>query len=211
MSSNIIVPELGESIVDARVARWLKQEGEVVAVGDPLVELETDKIDVEVAAPQAGVLARIDRKDGDDVKIGEVLGVVEDASTRAAPSGPAPSAGAEPGAPAEPAAAAAAEPGDGDTKATPSARKLARQHQVDLASVRGTGDGGRVTRKDVEAHVEGQAAPAAPAPAPATPATDPPSPLRPRRSPPGRRNRRWRRVRRPRRALPATGRRSACA
>ena len=210
MSSNIIVPELGESIVDARVARWLKQEGEVVAVGDPLVELETDKIDVEVAAPQAGVLGRIDRKDGDDVKIGEVLGVVEDASTRSAPPGPAPSAGAEPGAPAEPAAAAAAEPGDGDTKATPSARKLARQHQVDLASVRGTGDGGRVTRKDVEALVEGQAAPAAPAarrpprrPRSAKPARRP--------SPRRRRSRRRRRARRPRRAPPATGPRSACA
>ena len=82
MSSNIVVPEVGESIVDARVAKWLRKEGESVSVGDPLVELETDKIDLEVAAPQGGVLKRIDRKDGEDVKVGEVLGVIEDAVAR---------------------------------------------------------------------------------------------------------------------------------
>jgi 2-oxoglutarate dehydrogenase E2 component (dihydrolipoamide succinyltransferase) len=70
MPANIVVPEVGESIVDARVARWLRQEGDNVAAGDPLVELETDKIDLEVSAPQAGVLSRIDRRDGDDVKVG---------------------------------------------------------------------------------------------------------------------------------------------
>src|SRR4051812_46424926 len=91
MPSNIVVPEVGESIVDARVAKWLRQEGDAVAVGDPLVELETDKVDVEVSATQAGVLARIDRKDGDDVKVGEVLGLIEDAAANA-PRTPPPSA-----------------------------------------------------------------------------------------------------------------------
>ena len=76
---NIVVPEVGESIVDARVAKWLRKEGDAVSVGDPLVELETDKVDLEVAAPQGGVL-KIGRKDGDDVKVGDVLGVVEDAA-----------------------------------------------------------------------------------------------------------------------------------
>ncbi len=76
MPSNIVVPEVGESIVDARVAKWLRKQGDVVSAGDPLVELETDKIDVEVSAPQAGVLSRIDRSDGEDVKVGEVLGVM---------------------------------------------------------------------------------------------------------------------------------------
>ena len=92
MPSNIIVPELGESIVDARVAQWLKKEGDRVAAGDPLVELETDKIDVEVGAPQAGVLAKIERREGTDVKIGEVLGVVDaaGAETPGLKSGPAP-------------------------------------------------------------------------------------------------------------------------
>ena len=78
MSANILVPEVGESIVDARVAKWLKKEGDLVAAGDPLVELETDKIDLEVAAPQAGVLTRIDHRDGADVKVGEVLGVIDE-------------------------------------------------------------------------------------------------------------------------------------
>ena len=82
MPANIVVPEVGESIVDARVAKWLRREGEVVAVGDPLVELETDKIDLEVSAPQGGVLKRIDRKDGEDVKVGEVLGVIEERGRR---------------------------------------------------------------------------------------------------------------------------------
>ena len=78
MSVNIVVPEVGESIVDARVAKWLRKEGDSVAAGDALVELETDKIDLEVPAPQGGVLKRIDRKDGEDVKVGEVLGVIEE-------------------------------------------------------------------------------------------------------------------------------------
>src|SRR6185503_7651001 len=82
MPSNIVVPEVGESIVDARVAKWLRQEGDTVSVGDPLVELETDKVDLEVAAPQAGVL-KIDRKTGDDVKVGEVLVVIEDGAAAA--------------------------------------------------------------------------------------------------------------------------------
>src|SRR5918993_2950742 len=77
MSANVVVPEVGESIVDARVAKWLKKEGDSVSVGEPLVELETDKIDLEVAAPQGGVLAKIAHGDGADVKIGEVLGFIE--------------------------------------------------------------------------------------------------------------------------------------
>ncbi len=75
---NIVVPQLGESVIEARIARWLKKEGDAVAAGDPLIELETDKIDLEVNAESAGVLSRIERKDGEDVKVGEVLGVIEE-------------------------------------------------------------------------------------------------------------------------------------
>src|SRR3569832_774559 len=94
MSANVVVPEVGESIVDARVAKWLKKEGDAVNVGEPLVELETDKIDLEVAAPQAGVLKSIAHADGADVKVGEVLGVIEDAAsgTTAAAAEKAPAA-----------------------------------------------------------------------------------------------------------------------
>ena len=142
MPANIVVPEVGESIVDARVAKWLRREGEVVAVGDPLVELETDKIDLEVSAPQGGVLKRIDRKDGEDVKVGEVLGVIEEAAGAAAqapaPATPAPAKSTEESRPAE------------KTRSTPTARKAAEEHDVDLTRVRGSGDAGRVMRRDVE-------------------------------------------------------------
>ncbi len=95
--TNIIVPELGESIVEARVAKWLKQEGDRVETGDPLVELETEKIDLEVSADRPGVLRSIKHAAGADVKVGEVLAVLD-----AATASPAPVAPAAPAAPAAP-------------------------------------------------------------------------------------------------------------
>jgi 2-oxoglutarate dehydrogenase E2 component (dihydrolipoamide succinyltransferase) len=165
MASNIVVPEVGESIVDARIAKWLRREGDQVAAGDPLVELETDKIDLEVSAPQAGVLAKITRQDGEDVKVGEVLGVIEEAGAAAAAPSPA-AAKAAPAAPSKTEAAPAA-PATKPPRSTPTARKAAEDRKVDLTSVRGSGDAGRVMKSDVE-----QAA-AAPAPAPAAPAPTP--------------------------------------
>src|ERR671921_2278162 len=95
MSTNIVVPELGESVVEARVAKWLKKQGDQVAAGDPLVELETEKIDLEVSADRAGVLAEIKHVEGADVKVGEVLAVLDESadgttSTAAAPVPEAP-------------------------------------------------------------------------------------------------------------------------
>jgi 2-oxoglutarate dehydrogenase E2 component (dihydrolipoamide succinyltransferase) len=173
---NIVVPEVGESIVDARIAKWLRKEGERVSAGDPLVELETDKIDLEVGAPAAGVLSRIDRKDGEDVKVGEVLGVIDEAAQASAAAAP-PAA-----APAGPAAAAEAK-ASAKSRATPAAKKAAEQNDVDLSRVQGTGDAGRVMRRDVERAAESSAAPAAaPKPAEARPAT--PEPARTRPAPP---------------------------
>ncbi len=169
MSANIVVPEVGESIVDARVAKWLKKEGDLVAAGDPLVELETDKIDLEVAAPQAGVLARIDHRDGADVKVGEVLGIIDEAAQASDKGAPAPSATQAP-----PAKSTQAEADR--TRATPAARKAAKQNEVDLAQVRGSGDAGRVMRRDVEQAVRqpgGNGREAAAAPERATPAPAP--------------------------------------
>ena len=150
MPANIVVPEVGESIVDARVAKWLRKEGDAVSAGDPLVELETDKVDLEVGAPQAGVLSRIDRKDGEDVKVGEVLGVIDESragasAPEAAPAAPAPS---KPEA-AKQAAAPAPATKEKSPRSTPTARKAAEQHEVDLSQVRGSGDAGRVMRRDV--------------------------------------------------------------
>src|SRR6478736_4437063 len=85
MSTNIVVPELGESVVEARVAKWLKKQGDQVSVGDPLVELETEKIDLEVSADRAGVLSSIKHEEGADVKVGEVLAVLEESANGSAP------------------------------------------------------------------------------------------------------------------------------
>jgi 2-oxoglutarate dehydrogenase E2 component (dihydrolipoamide succinyltransferase) len=171
MPANIVVPEVGESIVDARIAKWLRKEGDRVSTGDPLVELETDKIDLEVGAPAAGVLSRIDRKDGEDVKVGEVLGVIDEAAGTPAASAPA-AALSESAAPAEAKTA--------KSRATPAARKAAEQKDVDLSRVQGTGDAGRVMRRDVERAAESSAAPAeAPRPAEARPAPPEPAKTRP--------------------------------
>src|SRR3954468_3225226 len=78
MPTNIVVPELGESVVEARVAKWLKKPGDEVSAGEPLVELETEKIDLEVSADRAGVLANIKHQEGADVKVGEVLATLEE-------------------------------------------------------------------------------------------------------------------------------------
>lgn len=175
MPANIVVPEMGESIVDARIARWLKNEGDQVSAGEALVELETDKIDVEVSAPEAGVLQQITHAAGDDVKIGDVIGVIDGAGAKA--SAPAPAAPAHAGPAAAPAAAQKTEPGEDEkTRATPSARRLAEQHDVEIGALKGSGEAGRVTRRDVETFIEsaaqqerGPAALATPPPA-ATPA-----------------------------------------
>jgi 2-oxoglutarate dehydrogenase E2 component (dihydrolipoamide succinyltransferase) len=158
---NIVVPQLGESVIEARVARWLKREGEAIAAGEPLVELETDKIDLEVSAETAGVLSRIERKDGEDVKVGEVLGVMEtgaqgaQGATGARSASPAVTAPVAPAAPAAPAG----------KRSTPTARKVAEEHGVDLSKVAGSGDGGRITKEDVQKLVPSAGTPA-PAPAP---------------------------------------------
>ena len=169
---DIVVPQLGESVIEARVARWLKREGEPVATGEPLVELETDKIDLEVNADSAGVLSRIVHKDGDEVKVGDELGVIEQqAAGSEQPAagggpqtvvvGPSFSSGKTPtstpsSAPAVPPSGPPAPPVD--IRATATARKVAAEHGVNLASVPGSGDGGRITKEDVQKHVSGTAA-----------------------------------------------------
>jgi 2-oxoglutarate dehydrogenase E2 component (dihydrolipoamide succinyltransferase) len=180
MSANIVVPEMGESIVDARVAKWLKREGDAVSAGEALVELETDKIDVEVSAPTEGVLQQITRGPGEDVKIGEVIGVITEGKAAPGPGGnggpkaeKGPVAAAPPPKAPAPAPRAAAPVDQEKTRSTPSARRLADQHDVEIRGVRGTGDAGRITRKDVESFLASQPAAGGgeqrPQPAPAAP------------------------------------------
>jgi len=176
----IKVPPLGESIVEATVSRWLKKEGEAVAAGDTLVELETDKITVEVPALAAGVLAKRARNEGDVVKVDELLGELTEggaAASAPAPQASAPAAAPSPAAPAPtpaaPASAAPAPAAQSPVRASPAAQRVAAEQNVNLAAVAGTGRGGVVSKPDVIQHVAGTAAPApvaAPAPAPAAPA-----------------------------------------
>ena len=146
--SNIVVPVLGESIVEARIAKWLKKPGDRVEVGEPLVELETEKTNLELSAEKRGVITSIARKEGEDVKIGELLAVVDEngaggASTpTASDNGPKAAAAPPPPAAAQPAPAE-------EPRATPTARRMAKDHEVDLGGVPGTGSAGRVTKQDV--------------------------------------------------------------
>jgi 2-oxoglutarate dehydrogenase E2 component (dihydrolipoamide succinyltransferase) len=189
MPANIVVPEVGESIVDARIAKWLRKEGDVVSAGDPVVELETDKIDLEVPAPQGGVLSRIDRKDGEDVKVGEVLGVIDEASASTGSGQGAPTPPEAQGRPglgggarlgkANDGATVEAEPKSGKARATPTAKKAAEQNEVDLGTVQGTGDAGRVMKRDVERAATSTPAPAASEQHPAAPASPEPRPPAP--------------------------------
>lgn len=160
MSVEIRVPELGESIVDAVVATWLKREGDVINVGDALVELETDKVNVEVSAQQSGVLQKIMKKEGDEVAVGDVIGMIGEAAQQEQPQS---ATTAQPTALEQPApVASTAEPpaeSDGQHLASPLARRIAAENNVDLAQIRGNSPHGRVTREDVENYIEQSARP----------------------------------------------------
>jgi 2-oxoglutarate dehydrogenase E2 component (dihydrolipoamide succinyltransferase) len=183
----IKVPPLGESITEATVSRWLKNEGDAIAIGDTLVELETDKITVEVPALNAGVLRKRLKSEGDVVQVAESLGHLEEGATAAAAPAAAPAAVAAPSvaAPAPaPAAPAAPAPAAASTelRAAPSAQKLAAATGVDLSTVAGTGRGGVVSKPDV---IAASAAPAPAAPAKAVVPTPAPTtaPVKPAPAP----------------------------
>ncbi|MCA9879295.1 MAG: dihydrolipoyllysine-residue succinyltransferase, partial [Thermomicrobiales bacterium] len=181
MAVEIRVPPLGESLVDAVVGVWLKQEGDSVSRGESLVELETDKVNLDVTAEDDGILSSITRQAGEVVTVGDVLGLVSFSNGAAAPAPaatPAPTPAPEPMAVVAPPASAPAavappaEP-DGGGRAAPAVRRLAEEHHIDLNAIAGTGPGGRVTREDVLIVAARQAVqhgtPATPAPVP-TPA-----------------------------------------
>jgi 2-oxoglutarate dehydrogenase E2 component (dihydrolipoamide succinyltransferase) len=151
--TEIRVPTLGESVTEATIGRWFKKAGEAVAVDEPLVELETDKVTIEVPAPVAGTLGEIIAKDGETVAVGALLGQINDGAVAAKPAAAAP-------APAKPAAApAAAAPAPAkalpaDTPQAPSVRKLSAESGVDATTVPGSGKDGRVTKGDMLAAIE---------------------------------------------------------
>jgi len=183
MSVEIKVPTLGESIVEATVGKWMKREGEQVAVGEPLVELETDKVNMEVAATGAGVLRSIVKREGETVGIGELLALVGDGAAASAPV--AQSTATAPAVPAIPVPAPApaptvAESDDADSgesgRATPLARRIAAEHGLDINQIKGTGPSGRVTRDDVTIYMEQSTQASAPTPTPVAAPTSAPTP-----------------------------------
>jgi 2-oxoglutarate dehydrogenase E2 component (dihydrolipoamide succinyltransferase) len=170
---SIKVPPLGESIVEATVSRWLKKEGDAVAAGDTVVELDTDKITVEVPALKPGVLTKQAKKEGDVVHVDDVLGEIDESavpagagasqsasSAASASSAPpsAPPAARAPSAPARPAPVAASQ--SETVKSSPAARRIADERGIDIAAVAGTGRGGVVSKPDVLASAATQRPPA---------------------------------------------------
>ena len=156
--TEIRVPTLGESVTEATIGRWFKKAGEQVAVDEPLVELETDKVTIEVPAPAAGVLSEIAAKDGETVAVGALLGQIKDGAAAAKAAAPAAAARPAPTqAPVQP-PPAAARTVPPDNSYAPSVRKLATESGVDASTVPGSGKDGRVTKGDMLQAIERAAA-----------------------------------------------------
>lgn len=174
MATTIVMPQMGYDMQEGRVVKWLKQEGEEIARGEDVAEIETDKAVIPVPATEGGVLRKVLVGEGSTVPVGEVIAVMGTADEElpadlAGPSAATPKAESAP-APAEtkpsPAPAAATAPSTTEVRATPLARRLAGEKGVDLTKVEGTGPRGRITEKDVLAAAESQASAPAPAAAP---------------------------------------------
>jgi 2-oxoglutarate dehydrogenase E2 component (dihydrolipoamide succinyltransferase) len=181
--TDIRVPTLGESVTEATIGKWFKQAGEPVAVDEPLVELETDKVTIEVPAPAAGVLADIAAKDGDTVAVGALLGRIQEGAAPSPAGRPdqktattAPiAAGPEEPKP-RPQAAGSAQTTPSDVPLAPSVRRLEAESGIPAASVPGSGKDGRVTKGDMLAAIERAAAQPTPVPQPAPVQMRAPSP-----------------------------------
>ncbi|MGA8212244.1 MAG: 2-oxoglutarate dehydrogenase, E2 component, dihydrolipoamide succinyltransferase [Candidatus Sulfotelmatobacter sp.] len=195
MPTDIIMPQMGESIVEGTITKWLKKPGDKVQRDEPLFEISTDKVDAEIPAPASGVLQEIKVTEGTTVGVNTVVGTIAvdgeaaTAPAKAAPAAPAPPAkeekkeGKKPAAVAPPAPPASTpavqESTDGEeARSSPLVRKIAREHGVSLSQVPGTGLGGRITKQDIMAFIERPAAPAGSAPVPAAqqPASRPAAP-----------------------------------
>jgi len=211
MAVEVVMPQMGESVVEGTITNWLVKEGEQVSEDQPLVAISTDKVDTEIPSPAAGVIARIVAKEGETLPIGALLAVIETgAATAPEPSAPASQAAAQ----AEPTPAAAPKPApsprpvtppvSGDGRAAPAPQpspgaeggaaprysplvlRMASEHGIDLSRIRGTGLGGRVTKRDVEKFLEGGApAPSSPPPAQPRPVSPAPAAPAPERVAPG--------------------------
>ncbi|MEH6829008.1 biotin/lipoyl-containing protein, partial [Parasphingorhabdus sp.] len=149
MAIEVTVPALGESITEATLGEWLKQPGDAVAADEPIASLETDKVALEVPAPQAGVMGAHQVAVGDTVEVGAVIATIEAGSGTAAKSAPAPAKEKS-----ETKEAAKADEPDASITLSPSVRRLVLEHGVDPSKISGTGKDGRLTKADVEQYVQ---------------------------------------------------------
>ena len=203
MAMDIIMPQMGESVAEGTIVRWLKKVGDAVDRDEPIFEITTDKVDAEIPSPEAGVILEIRVQAGTTVEVGAVVGRLGAAgeAVASAPAAPAPAAAAAPAAAPAAAAPAAAAPAAAPVaekpraemtaaelrqlRSTPVVRALVEQHGLDLRRIPGSGQDGRVTKRDVEAYLESGAA-AAPAPASSAPKpAAPAAPAAPARAPVG--------------------------
>ncbi len=195
MAVDIVMPQMGESIFEGTITKWLKKPGDKVERDEPLFEISTDKVDAEIPSPSAGVLKEIKVGEGQTVPIQTIVGVIDAAGSAAAATAPAPAkapaaaapapALARPAAPVPAAAPVAAGPASSGSAgerihSSPLVRRMAKEHGIDLANVEGTGAGGRISKQDIEAMIAGggaqaAAAPAYSAPAPASRTAPPPA------------------------------------
>jgi pyruvate dehydrogenase E2 component (dihydrolipoamide acetyltransferase) len=209
MAVDVVMPQMGESIFEGTITKWLKKPGDKVERDEPLFEISTDKVDAEIPSPSAGVLKEIKANEGQTVPINTVVAVIDSAGAGAAaaapataPAAPAPAKAPSPAAappptpasrpaPAAPAPAAAApapaaaSKDGGRIHSSPLVRRMAKEHGIDLSTIQGTGAGGRISKQDIEAVISGgaPAAPSVPAahepPAPRQAAVPPPPPVAP--------------------------------
>ena len=186
MAVDIVMPQMGESIFEGTITKWLKKPGDKVERDEPLFEISTDKVDAEIPSPSAGVLKEIKVGEGQTVPIQTIVGIIDAAGSAAASSAPAPAKTAAPVPPAAkapapaaprpaapaPAAPVAAAPAPSSSSSTgerihssPLVRRMAKEHGIDLSAVEGTGAGGRISKQDIEALIAAGGAPAAAPPA----------------------------------------------
>jgi len=171
MPTPIVMPQMGESITEGTIVRWIKKVGDAVERDEPLFEISTDKVDAEIPSPAAGILTAITVKEGETVSVDAVVGTIGDAGDAQveAPPPPAPKAqgdgtpapknktngSAQAAAPAAPVAASARPVEERHQRSSPLVRKIAREHDVDIARIAGSGSGGRVTKSDILGYLDG--------------------------------------------------------
>jgi len=190
MATDVIMPQMGESIVEGTITKWLKKPGDKVQRDEPLFEISTDKVDAEIPSPASGVLQEIKVAEGATVGVNTVVGSIAADGEAAAPKASAPAPAAPPKKEAVPAppvqeAAPAASSSDEDehARSSPLVRKIAREHNVNLAQVSGSGLGGRITKQDILDFIDKSQKPAAAASAPSAPAASKPAPSAPAAKP----------------------------